>query len=208
MKINSEVRYASSPEDAKRYDTAELRRRYLIENVFSADEVNMTYTMHDRMIAGGAMPVNETLELKPIDILRADYFLERREMGIFNVGGKGIVTAGDNEYELDYKEALYLGRGSRKVTFRSLDPASPAKFYFCSANAHATYPDHKTTKESAVHMELGTLEESNHRVINRMLVKEVVPTCQLQMGMTELKPGSTWNTMPAHTHNRRMEVYF
>lgn len=154
------------------------------------------------------MPVGEILELKPIDILRADYFLERREMGIFNVGGKGIVTTGDKEYELDYKEALYLGRGSRKVTFRSLDPANPAKFYFCSANAHATYPDHKTTKENAVHMELGTLEESNHRVINRMLVKEVVPTCQLQMGMTELKPGSTWNTMPAHTHNRRMEVYF
>ena len=206
MNINSEVRYASSPEDARHYDTAEIRRRFLIENVFSADEVNLTYTMHGRMMAGGAMPVSEALELRPVGILRADYFLERREMGIFNVGGKGIVIAGDKEYELGYKEALYLGRGNRKVAFRSLDPESPAKFYFCSANAHTTYPDHKTTKESAVHMELGSLEESNHRVINRMIVKEVVPTCQLQMGMTELKPGSTWNTMPAHTHNRRMET--
>ena len=152
--------------------------------------------MHDRMIAGGAMPVKEVLELKPIDILRSDYFLERREMGIFNVGGKGIVKAGDSAYTLEYKEALYLGRGARKVTFESVDPANPALFYFCSSTAHTSYPDHLTTREDAVKMELGTLEESNHRVINRMLVKEVVPTCQLQMGMTELKPGSTWNTMP------------
>ncbi|MGM9737808.1 MAG: 5-dehydro-4-deoxy-D-glucuronate isomerase [Candidatus Cryptobacteroides sp.] len=208
MKFNSEVRYASNPVDTKHYDTETLRRNYLIEKVFGADEVNMTYTMHDRMIAGGAMPVNEELELKPMDILRSEYFLERREMGIFNVGGAGVVTAGDSEYRLEYKEALYLGKGRRKVVFKSLDPANPAKFYFCSANAHASHPDHLTTRENAVKMELGTLEESNHRIINRMLVKEVVPSCQLQMGMTELKPGSTWNTMPAHTHNRRMEVYF
>ena len=184
------------------------RKNYLMETVFSADEINIVYTMHDRMIAGGAMPVKEVLELKPIDILRSEYFLERREIGIFNVGGKGIVKAGDQTYTLEYKEALYLGRGARKVTFESADPANPAKFYFCSSTAHAAYPDHLTTRAEAVHMELGSLEESNHRVINRMLVKEVVPTCQLQMGMTELKPGSTWNTMPAHTHNRRMEVYF
>lgn len=208
MKFNSEVRYASNPVDAKHYDTETLRRNYLIEKVFGADEVNVTYTMHDRMIAGGAMPVNEELELKPMDILRSEYFLERREMGIFNVGGAGVVLAGENEYKLEYKEALYLGKGRRKVVFKSLDPANPAKFYFCSANAHAPHPDHLTTRENAVKMELGTLEESNHRIINRMLVKEVVPSCQLQMGMTELKPGSTWNTMPAHTHNRRMEVYF
>ena len=208
MKINSEVRYAAHPQDVKHYDTAQLRKNYLIDKVFSADEINIVYTMHDRMIAGGAMPVKEVLELKPIDILRAEYFLSRREIGIFNVGGKGVVTAGDKKYGMEYKEALYLGRGDRKVTFESLDPANPAKFYFCSSTAHAAYPDHLTTRAEAVHMELGTLEESNHRVINRMLVKEVVPTCQLQMGMTELKPGSTWNTMPAHTHNRRMEVYF
>ena len=208
MKVNSEVRYASHPNDAKHYDTAQLRQNYLMETVFSADEINMVYTMHDRMIAGGAMPVNEVVELKPIDILRNDYFLGRREIGIFNVGGKGVVKADDKEYLMEYKEALYLGRGDRKVTFESVDPANPAKFYFCSSPAHATYPDHLTTREEAVKMELGTLEESNHRIINRMLVKEVVPTCQLQMGMTELQPGSTWNTMPAHTHERRMEVYF
>ena len=208
MKVNSEVRYASHPEDAKHYDTAQLRKNYLIENVFTADELNVVYSMHDRMIAGGAMPVNEVVELKPIDILRNEYFLGRREIGIFNVGGKGVVKAGDSEYTLEYKEALYLGKGDRKVTFESLDPAAPAKFYFCSSPAHTTHPDHLTTRAEAVKMELGTLEESNHRIINRMLVKEVVPTCQLQMGMTELQPGSTWNTMPAHTHERRMEVYF
>ena len=204
MKMNSEIRYASSPEEVKRYDTAQLRSNYLIENVFSADEVNLTYTMHDRMIAGGIMPVNEAVELKPMDILRSEFFLERREMGIFNVGGPGVVTAEDVEYKMDYKEALYLGRGRRKITFKSIDPTNPAKFYFCSANAHATYPDHLTTRENAVKMELGSLEASNHRIINRMLVKEVVQTCQLQMRMTELKPGSTWNTMHAHTHNSRI----
>ena len=208
MKTNSEVRYASHPQDAKHYDTAQLREHYLIEKVFTADEVNVVYTMHDRMIAGGVMPVNEVVELQPIDILRNEYFLGRRETGIFNVGGKGFVKADGEVYPMDYKEALYLGRGDRKVTFESLDPANPAKFYFCSSPAHATCPDHLTTREEAVKMELGTLEESNHRIINKMLVKEVVPTCQLQMGMTELQPGSTWNTMPAHTHERRMEVYF
>ena len=208
MKINSEVRYAAHPNDVKHYDTKQLRDAYLIENVFTADEVNIVYTMHDRMIAGGVMPVNEAVELKPIDILRNEYFLGRREIGIFNVGGKGTVKAGDASFDLEYKEALYLGKGDRKVTFESLDPKNPAKFYFCSSPAHTTYPDHLTTREDAVTMELGTLEESNHRIINRLLVKEVVPTCQLQMGMTELMPGSTWNTMPAHTHNRRMEGYF
>lgn len=208
MKTNSEVRFASHPMDAMHYDTCQLREHYLIEKVFSADEVNIVYTMHDRMIAGGVMPVNEVVELEPIDILRNDWFLGRREMGIFNVGGKGFVKAGDETYPMDYKEALYLGRGDRRVTFESLDPERPAKFYFCSAPAHMTYPDHLTTREEAVKMEFGCLEESNHRVINRMLVKEVVPSCQLQMGMTELMPGSTWNTMPAHTHERRMEVYF
>jgi len=208
MKTNCEVRYASHPEDAKHYDTKTLREHYLIETVFSADEVNLVYTMHDRMVAGGIMPVNEVVELQPVDIMRNEYFLGRREMGIFNVGGRGVVKAGDSQYEMDYKDALYLGKGDRKIYFESLDKNNPAKFYFCSSPAHMTYPDYKTNKAEAVHMHLGSLEESNERTINRMLVKEVVPTCQLQMGMTELEPGSTWNTMPAHTHNRRMEVYF
>ncbi|MBQ3976315.1 MAG: 5-dehydro-4-deoxy-D-glucuronate isomerase, partial [Bacteroidales bacterium] len=208
MKVNSEIRYAAHPDDVKRYTTAELRRNYLIETVFCPDTMNVVYSMHDRMIAGGIMPVNEAVELKPIDILRSQFFLSRREMGVFNVGGPGVVEIDGKEVPMQFKEALYIGRGDRKVFFRSLDPAKPAKFWFCSATAHKEYPDHLTTKENAVHMELGSLEESNHRIINRMLVKEVVPSCQLQMGMTELKPGSTWNTMPAHTHNRRMEVYF
>ena len=208
MKVNSEIRYSAHPDDVKRYTTAELRRNYLIETVFCPDTMNVVYSMHDRMIAGGIMPVNEAVELKPIDILRSQFFLSRREMGVFNVGGPGVVEIDGKEVPMQFKEALYIGRGDRKVLFRSLDPAKPAKFWFCSATAHKEYPDHLTTKENAVHMELGSLEESNHRIINRMLVKEVVPSCQLQMGMTELKPGSTWNTMPAHTHNRRMEVYF
>lgn len=208
MNINSEVRYAAHPDDVKHYDTSRLRSSYLMENVFTPDEINLLYTMHDRMIAGGAMPVSEVLELKPVDILRSGYFLSRREIGIFNVGGEGVVRVDGGSYHMNYKEALYLGKGDRKVTFESVDAGRPAKFYFCSSPAHATYPDHLTTREDAVKMELGTLEESNHRIINRMLVKEVVPTCQLQMGMTELQPGSTWNTMPAHTHERRMEVYF
>jgi len=203
-----DIRYASHPQDAKHYDTRQLREHYLIENLFTPDEVNLTYTMHDRMVAGGIMPVSEIVELKPMEIFRNAFFLGRREMGIFNVGGKGLVKAGEKIYSMDFKEALYLGKGDRKLTFRSLDPQKPAKFYFCSSPAHTTYPDHLTTREEAVKMAMGSLEESNKRVINRMLVKEVVPTCQLQMGMTELAPGSTWNTMPAHTHNRRMEVYF
>ena len=157
MKMNTEVRYAAHPQDARQYDTKQLREHYLIEKVFAADEVNVVYTMHDRMIAGGAMPVAEVLELKPFDILRAEYFLSRREIGIFNVGGQGTVRAGDKEYRMEYKEALYLGRGDRKVTFGSSDPRNPAKFYFCSSPAHAAYPDHLTTRAEAVHMELGTL---------------------------------------------------
>ena len=208
MKVNSEVRYAAHPRDVKHYTTEQLRENYLIAKVFAPDEVNLVYSMHDRMVAGGIMPVKESVELKPIDIMRSEFFLSRREIGIFNVGGEGVVEIDGKEVRMQYKEALYIGRGDRKVFFRSMNPSAPAKFWFCSSPAHKEYPDHLTTKENAVHMALGSLEESNKRVINRMLVKEVVPTCQLQMGMTELAPGSTWNTMPAHTHNRRMEVYF
>ncbi len=208
MKTNYEVRYSSHPADAKKYDTAQLREHYLMENVMVADEVNMVYSMFDRIIAGGAVPVNETLELEPIDVLRAEYFTERREVGIINVGGPGVVVAGDKSYDVEFKEALYLGRGNRKIYFKSKDKKNPARFYFNSATAHTTYPDKLVTKKDAVVMEMGSLEGSNHRFINRMLVKEVLPTCQLQMGMTELQPGSVWNTMPAHTHDRRMEVYF
>lgn len=208
MKTNYEIRYAAHPEDAKQYDTARIRRDFLIEQVFSADEVNMIYSMYDRMIVGGAMPVHEKLVLEAIDPLKATYFTTRRELGIFNVGGTGIVRAGNEEFRLDYKDALYLGRGDRNVTFESLDATNPAKFYFNSTTAHCTYPDKKITKADAISVEMGSLEGSNHRIINKMIVNQVLPTCQLQMGMTELKPGSVWNTMPAHVHSRRMEAYF
>jgi 4-deoxy-L-threo-5-hexosulose-uronate ketol-isomerase len=208
MKTNYEVRYASNPIDAKSYDTTRLRKDFLIERVFVPNEVNMVYSMYDRMIVGGAMPVGETLLLEAIDPLKAPYFLTRREMGIFNVGGKGRVIAGEQVYELDYKEALYLGRGDREVKFESADANKPALFYFNSTTAHCTYPDKKVTKADAVVAHMGSLEMSNERDINKMLVNQVLPTCQLQMGMTELNTGSVWNTMPAHVHSRRMEAYF
>lgn len=208
MKTNYELRYAAHPEDAKAYDTKRLRRDFLIEKVFSADEVKMVYSMYDRMVVGGAMPVNESLKLEAIDPLKQPVFLMSRELGIYNVGGKGSVKVGDDVFELDYKEALYLGSGKREVFFESTDNNNPAKFYFNSATAHRNYPDKKVTKADAVSVELGSLETANHRVINKMLVNQVLPTCQLQMGMTELAPGSVWNTMPAHVHSRRMEAYF
>ena len=208
MKINYEVRYAAHPADAKNYDTARLRKEFLIENLMVADEINMVYTMYDRLIVGGAVPTNEKLELTPIDPLKAPFFLHRRELGIFNVGGDGTVEIGGTVYELGYKEVLYLGKGDRNPIFASKDPSKPAHFYFNSAPAHATYPDKKITKAEANVFTLGSLEGSNHRTINQMIVGRVLPTCQLQMGMTELKPGSVWNTMPAHTHDRRMEAYF
>ncbi len=210
MKTNYEIRYAANPRDAKAYDTKRLREDFLIENMFVADEVNMVYSMYDRMIVGGAMPVKEALVLEAIDPLRAEHFLTRREIGIFNVGeGEGIVVVeGEGEYNLANKEALYIGSGEKNVSFRSVDAAKPAKFYFNSCTAHCSYPTKKVTKAEADVLALGSMEGANDRVINRMLVQKVLPTCQLQMGMTELKPGSIWNTMPAHTHSRRMEAYF
>ncbi len=208
MKTNYEVRYAAHPEDAKQYTTERIRRDFLIEKLFTNDEVNMVYSMYDRMVVGGAMPVKEALQLEAIDPLKQPVFLTNREIGIFNVGGAGIVKIGDESFELDYKEALYLGSGAREVYFESKDKNKPAKFYFNSTTAHRNYPDKKITKADAEVAEMGSLESSNHRNINKMIVNQVLPTCQLQMGMTELAPGSVWNTMPAHTHTRRMEAYF
>jgi 4-deoxy-L-threo-5-hexosulose-uronate ketol-isomerase len=207
MKTNYELRYAAHPEDAKQYDTERLRRDFLIEKLFAENEVNMVYSMYDRMIVGGAMPVGETLHLEAIDPLKQPIFLTRRELGICNVGGKGSVKVGNDVFELDYKEALYLGSGSREVYFESADSNQPAKFYFLSATAHTNYPDKKITKENSIVVELGSLESSNRRNISKLIVNEILPTCQLQMGMTELAVGSVWNTMPAHVHSRRMEAY-
>lgn len=208
MTTKFELRYAAHPDDAKHYTTDRLRKDFLIETLFESDAANMVYAMYDRLVVGGAMPVHEKIKLEAIEPLKQPIFLRNRELGVFNVGGKGVITVGDDRFELDYKEALYLGSGDREVYFESVDKNNPAKFYFNSATAHKNYPDKKVTKSDAVVMELGSLETANHRNINKMLVNQVLPTCQLQMGMTELASGSVWNTMPAHVHSRRMEAYF
>lgn len=206
--IHYEVRYAANPEDFRAYDTKRIRKDFLIEGLFAADKIKMVYSMYDRYLVGGAMPVSQSLRLEAVDPLKATYFLDRRELGIINVGGSGIVKVGDLEYELGYKEALYVGCGSHEVVFASENDSRPAHFYFNSASAHASYPVKKITKKEANVIHAGSLEESNARTINQLIVNTIVPSCQLQMGLTELEPGSIWNTVPAHTHNRRMEAYF
>jgi 4-deoxy-L-threo-5-hexosulose-uronate ketol-isomerase len=208
MTTKYEMRYAVHPEDYAGYDTQLLRENFLVSEIFVPDEIRLTYTFYDRFVVGGAMPVKKPLQLETIDEFKAAYFLERRELGVINVGGKGKVTVDGKVYELDYKEALYVGRGSKKVEFASSDAAKPSKFYLNSTPAHASYPAKKVGQQDAEVMELGALETANQRTIRKLLVNSVVQTCQLQMGMTELKPGSVWNTMPPHTHSRRMEVYF
>ena len=208
MSMKYEIRYASHPADAKSYDTKRLREEYLVEHVFVEDEINLVYTMYDRLIVGGAFPVTKPLALETIDPLKAPGFLHRREIGVINVGGAGKIKVGNEEHALEHKEALYAGCGDHEIVFSSDNAAQPAKFYFNSAPAHKAFPVRKVTKADAVVLELGSSDTSNARRINRMLVREVLETCQLQMGMTELQPGSVWNTMPAHTHSRRMEAYF
>ena len=208
MNSNFESRFAVSPNEAKQMNTEALRENFLIENLFNSDEVKLVLSHYDRFMTGGAMPVNQKLALPNPENLKAEYFLERREIGIINVGGKGIVSADGEQFEIDYKEALYLGKGTKEVFFESKDLSNPAKFYLNSAPAHHAYPSKKITVAEAEVVELGSLETANHRTIKKLIVNSVVQTCQVQMGMTELKAGSVWNTMPAHTHDRRMEVYF
>ncbi|MDM8002562.1 MAG: 5-dehydro-4-deoxy-D-glucuronate isomerase [Bacteroidota bacterium] len=208
MKTKIELRYAAHPEDVKNWSTEQLRKEHLVSPIFQDNTVTMVYSLYDRMVAGGARPVGEALKLEPVDEVKAAFFLHRRELGIFNVGGPGRVTAGGTAFALGYKEALYLGSGDREVIFESNDASNPSLFYFNSAPAHRNCPDCRVTKKECIAAEMGSAEAANHRVINKMIVREVLETCQLQMGMTELKPGSVWNTMPPHTHGRRMEVYF
>ncbi|WP_461084049.1 5-dehydro-4-deoxy-D-glucuronate isomerase [Spirosoma flavus] len=200
-------RFTSSPTEVKGMDTAQLRQNFLIETIFIADQCPWVLSFYDRYMTGGAMPVNGPITLETPENLKAAYFLERRELGIINIGGPGQVVADGQTYSLARKEALYLGKGTQQVEFRSEDAANPAKFYLNSAPAHMTYPSRKVSREDADVVVLGSQDTANHRTINKLLVNSVLPTCQLQMGMTELKPGSVWNTMPAHTHDRRMEVY-
>ncbi|MGJ1198278.1 5-dehydro-4-deoxy-D-glucuronate isomerase [Sphingobacterium spiritivorum] len=209
MKTIFESRYAIGPQESKTLDTAGLRKNFLIEKLFDADQIHFVYTHYDRYMAGGTMPVSGKIKLDTIpELLKEEYFLSRRELGIINVGGKGSVEVDGTVYELEYKEALYIGKGNKEIFFSSEDAQKPAKFYMNSTPAHRSFPTKKVTKETAIKKELGTLETANHRTINQMLLNTVLETCQLQMGMTELQPGSVWNTMPAHTHDRRMEVYF
>lgn len=208
MPVKYEIRYAAHPNDAKHYDTEQIRKEFLLTNILVKDEINLVYSLYDRYIVGGAIPATKTLELEAIDPLKAKFFTERREIGVINVGGKGTVKVDDKEYVLDYKEALYIGAGNKKIFFSSADKDKSAHFYINSAPAHHAYPDKKVTLADAVVADMGSPETCNARRINKLLVKEVVQTCQLQMGMTELKTGSVWNTMPPHTHDRRMEAYF
>lgn len=202
----SEFRYAHHPEDVKKYTTEELRNHFLIPELFVKDQISLTYTMYDRYIAGGAFPVTKSLKLEAIDELKAENFLDRRELGVINVGGKGKVTVDGEVFEIGHKEALYVGKGNKEVIFEATE--EQPYFYINSAPAHHSYPTKKVTRKEAQIVELGDSKNSNKRVINKLLVNQVVDTCQLQMGMTELQEGSVWNTMPPHTHERRMEVYF
>lgn len=206
MKFNE--RFATHPSDFKAYATDRIRSEFLIEKIFVKDEMILEYSLYDRYIVGGAHPVSGPLKLESFYSLKSDTFLARREMGIINVGGKGRIIADGTEYDLDFKDALYLGMGTAKVTFESLDKGNPAKFYLNSAPAHHKFADKLVTLADAEIVELGSLESSNARKINKLIVNSIVETCQLQMGMTELQKGSVWNTMPVHTHNRRMEAYF
>ena len=207
MSTTYETRYASSPQAVKHYDTAQLRSEFLIDNLMELGKINLTYSHYDRYIAGSAVPI-QPLILESIDPLKSGYFLERRELGIINVGGNGTVTADGVVYELGFKDALYIGSGNKEVIFKSNDTNNPAKFYLNSAPAHTNYPNIKVGLAEANKLQLGAIETANHRTVNQMIIGGIVTTCQLQMGMTELKTGSVWNTMPAHVHDRRMEVYF
>lgn len=205
--INSEFRYANHPNDVKKYTTEELREHFLINDLFQNDEIKLVYSMYDRLIVGSVFPVSKALKLEPTDDLKAEYFLERRELGIINVGGKGKVTVDGTIYELGNKEALYVGKENKEVIFEKSENEQPY-FYINSTPAHHAYPTKKVTKNEAEIVELGETKYSNKRIINKLIVNSVLETCQLQMGMTELQEGSVWNTMPAHTHERRMEAYF
>lgn len=202
-----DVRYAPHPEDAKHYTTEKLRKEFLIENLFTPGTVQMTYSHVDRIIVGGATPLAAPLKLEAGDELRADYFLQRRELGIINIGGSGTVTLDGTVYNLGTKDGLYVGMGTKEVLFASDDSAKPAKFYFNSAPAHKTYPTVFIDLAKANKRPIGTLEDSNKRTINQFIHPAVLETCQLSMGMTALDSGNMWNTMPCHTHERRMEVY-
>ncbi len=205
--MNLETRYSNHPDDSKRYDTDELRKHYLIENMFVQDEANLVYSHNDRIIAGGITPTTKTLELSAGKELGVSYFFERREAGVINIGGKGVIELDGEKYELGQYDGLYIGMLTKEVKFSAVDKNDPPKFYFNSAPAHKRFESRIITLNDARKVEMGEPENLNVRTINQYLHPAVLETCQLVMGMTVLKPGSVWNTMPCHTHERRMEVY-
>ncbi len=206
-----EIRYSANQKDFKRYTTEETRKEFLIENLYVADQIVAVYSHVDRMVTLGCMPVSETVAIdKGIDVWKnfgTHYFLERREIGIFNIGGAGTITADGQAFHMGYKDCLYIAKGTKKVAFASDDSSKPAKFYMVSAPAHKECRTTFIPIEKAAKKPLGATETSNKRVINQFIHPDVLETCQLSMGMTVLDSGSVWNTMPAHTHERRMEVY-
>jgi 4-deoxy-L-threo-5-hexosulose-uronate ketol-isomerase len=203
----SEFRYAHHPDDVKEYTTKELREHFLIPSLFEHNAITLVYSMYDRYIIGGVFPVTKPLQLETISELKSENFLDRRELGIINVGGKGTVTVDGVVYELSKKEALYVGKGNKEIVFERSGEEQPY-FYINSAPAHCEYPTKKVGKEDAEVIQLGDQKFANRRTLNKLIVNSIVQTCQLQMGLTELWPGNIWNTMPAHTHTRRMEAYF
>lgn len=202
-----EIRQPIHSEHAKQLDTAGLREQFLIEDMFQAGQINLTYSHIDRIIVGGAVPTTEALMLEGGKEIGVDYFLERRELGAINIGEPGLVIVDGETFEIGTREAIYVGKGTKEVKFESVSAEKPARFYVNSAPAHMTYPTRKVTREDASPETLGSQENCNVRTINKYLHPAVLPTCQLLMGLTELAPGSLWNTMPCHTHERRMEVY-
>ena len=202
-----EVRYSVSPKEAQRMNTEEMRENFLIENLFVPGEIKFVYSHVDRIIVGAAVPTEQAISIQGSKELGTDYFLERREMGVINIGGPGVIVADGVRVEMETKAGLYIGEETKKVSFESVDAKNPAKFYINSAPAHAVYPLHKIGYADANKRYLGTPEEANVRTLNQYIHPDVCKSCQLSMGMTELQTGSLWNTMPSHTHERRMEVY-
>ena len=202
-----DIRYAVHPEQMKTLDTQKMREQFLVENLFSADRLNMVYSHIDRIIVGGVSPAEGAVDLKVTKELGVDFFLQRREMGIINIGAAGSVSIDGKGYELGNRECLYIGMGARDVSFASADRNHPAKFYFNSAPAHAAYPVVKLSLADAQRLDLGDPLQTNVRTIHQFIHPKVLKSCQLVMGLTILAPGSNWNTMPCHTHDRRMEVY-
>jgi 4-deoxy-L-threo-5-hexosulose-uronate ketol-isomerase len=206
-----DIRYSASPNDVKRYTTEELRNEFLITDLYVPDTVKATYSHVDRMVILGIMPVHEKVSIdKGIDIwanFGTEYFLERREAGVFNLGGKGAITADGVRYEMGYEDCLYITKETKEVYFESADPKNPAKFYLASTPAHKPCVTKFLSFENANHRPTGDVKTANKRVINQFIHPDVLETCQLSMGLTQLSEGSVWNTMPSHTHERRMEVY-